>query len=61
MSYTLVFFSNRITRDGCKEIAKMLRSNIHIRVLDLSFNRIGDEGARALAEVLLTSNNKLET
>ena len=57
---TLYCYSNRITRDGAKELAKLLRYDNNLRVLDIGFNRIGDDGARAIAESLLNFNTKLQ-
>ena len=53
--------SNRLTRDGAVELAKLLRYDNNLKVLDIGFNRIGDDGAKALAESLLNFNTKLKT
>jgi len=55
----VVVVSNRITRDGAKELAKLLKYNTPLKVLDLGFNRLGDDGARHLAEALATYNTNL--
>ena len=55
-----IFFSNRITRDGMKELAKVLKRNTAIRQLDLSFNRLEDDGAMHAAEAIATLNTNLE-
>ena len=53
--------SNRITRDGAKELAKVLKKNTAIKTLDLSFNRLEDDGAIYLAEAIATYNTTLES
>ena len=54
------YFSNRITRDGVKELAKVLKKNTAIKKLDLSYNRLEDDGAMHLAEAISTYNTNLE-
>jgi hypothetical protein len=54
-------FSNRITRDGAKELSKLLKKDTALKVLDLGFNRLGDDGAIDLAEAISTYNSHLET
>ena len=46
--------------DGAKQIAELLKLNTPLEILDLSFNRIGDEGANAIAEALATRNRSLK-
>ena len=53
-------FSNRITRDGVKELAKVLKRNTAIKQLDLSFNRLEDDGAMHVADAVATYNTTLE-
>lgn len=57
--YTL--YSNRITQDGTKELAKVLKKNTALQVLDLGFNRLEDDGAKHLADALATYNSTLTT
>ena len=54
-------FSNRITQDGAKELAKLIKRDTTLRVLDLGFNRIQDDGAIHLAESLSAFNTHLTT
>ena len=56
----MVYFSNRITRDGVKELAKVLKRNTAIKQLDLSYNRLEDDGAMHVAEAVATYNTNLE-
>lgn len=51
--------SNNITRDGAKQLAILLKSNTPLEVLNLSYNRIEDDGAVALAEALAAYNTNL--
>ena len=50
-----------MTRDGAKELAKLLKRDPALQVLDLGFNRLGDDGALHLAEALATFNTNLHT
>ena len=52
--------SNRVTRDGAKELAKVLKTNTGIKVLDIGFNRLEDDGAMHFAEAIATYNTTLE-
>jgi len=52
---------NRITRDGMKELAKVLKLNTGLKVLDLGYNRLEDDGAISLAEAIATYNTILES
>ena len=58
--WSTVSFSNRITRDGVKELAKVLKRNTAIKQLDLSYNRLEDDGAMHVAEAVATYNTNLE-
>jgi len=53
--------SNRITGDGALHVAKLLKRNTALEVLDLSFNRIGDDGASAIATALALHNTNLKS
>ncbi|XP_059158900.1 leucine-rich repeat-containing protein 34-like isoform X2 [Physella acuta] len=62
-NFTLTYLNlscNRITRDGVKELSKVLKLNTALRVLDLSFNRLEDDGAMHLAEAIGPYNTTLE-
>ena len=52
--------SNRITRDGAKDLARLLKMNTELQVLDLGYNRLEDDGAAYIAEVLATYNTNLK-
>ena len=43
-----------------KELAKVLKRNTAIKQLDLSFNRLEDDGAMYAAEAIATFNTTLE-
>ena len=43
-----------------KELAKCLKQNTPLEVLDLGFNRIEDDGAIYLADALATYNTTLK-
>jgi len=58
---TYVWCSNRITSDGAGQIAELLKCNTALEVLDLSYNRIGDDGATAIAAALAQHNTHLKT
>ncbi|XP_048051933.1 NACHT, LRR and PYD domains-containing protein 12-like isoform X5 [Megalobrama amblycephala] len=49
-----------ITDKGCAALASALRSNSHLRELDLTVNKIGDEGLMLLSDGLMDPNCKLE-
>jgi len=53
--------SNRITRDGARQLAELLKCDTALEVLDLSFNRIGDDGATAIATALALQNTHLKS
>ncbi|RUS76713.1 hypothetical protein EGW08_015516 [Elysia chlorotica] len=62
-NHTLTYLNlncNRITRDGTKELAKVLKLNTGLKVLDLGYNRLEDDGAIYLAEAIGTYNTTLE-
>lgn len=42
--------SNRVTRDGVRHLAELLKQSRTLQVVDLSSNRIEDEGAAYLSE-----------
>ena len=44
--------SNLVSSDGVRHLAEVLRHNTTLRFLDLSSNRIGDEGAEFLSAAL---------
>lgn len=48
----LCFHSNSVSCDGARYLAKLLRRNPTLDVLDLSFNRIQDDGAVQLSAAL---------
>ncbi|XP_073670421.1 ribonuclease inhibitor-like isoform X2 [Paramisgurnus dabryanus] len=51
-----------VTDEGCAALASALRSNTHLRDLDLSENRqLRDSGVKRLCDVLKNPNCKLET
>lgn len=52
-------FSNSITYDGVKSLGELLKRNKTLRILDLSANRIEDNGAIYLSEALATRNMTL--
>jgi Ran GTPase-activating protein (RanGAP) involved in mRNA processing and transport len=47
----------RLGASAATEIARMLETVTTVQVLDLSFNRIGDEGAKSLVDALLIKSN----
>jgi len=52
---------NRITRDGAKELARLLKADTALESLDLGYNRLEDDGAVYLAEALGTYNARLKS
>ena len=54
------FCSNRLTRDGAKELARLLRNDTMLKVLNLGHNRLGDDGAKHLASSLAAFNTNLQ-
>lgn len=48
----IVMCSNLVSSDGVRHLAEVLRHNTTLRFLDLSSNRIGDEGAEFLSAAL---------
>jgi len=53
--------SNRITRDGARQLAELLKCDTALQVLDLSYNRVGDDGATAIATALALHNTHLKS
>ena len=51
-----VHCSNKISRDGARMISDLLIRNPPMKVLDLSCNRIEDEGAEYLGKAINSSN-----
>ncbi|XP_027029557.2 leucine-rich repeat-containing protein 34 isoform X4 [Tachysurus fulvidraco] len=49
----------RLTDDDVKVLSKTLRNNLHVKALDLRYNRISDEGAAHLAD-LIQENETLQ-
>lgn len=49
---SLFFCSNSLSCDGAFHLAELLRRNPTLDVIDLSFNRIQDEGAVHLSAAL---------
>ncbi|XP_060718027.1 leucine-rich repeat-containing protein 34 isoform X3 [Tachysurus vachellii] len=49
----------RLTDDDVKVLSKTLRNNLHVKALDLRYNRISDEGADHLAD-LIQENETLQ-
>lgn len=54
------FPSNKITRDGMVCLGDVLKSNTTLEVIDLSFNRIENAGAKYLSETLASHNRSLK-
>ena len=48
-------FSNRITRDGAKKLARLLELNQTLEVLELGQNRLEDDGAIILSRALVNN------
>ncbi|XP_048051941.1 NACHT, LRR and PYD domains-containing protein 12-like isoform X4 [Megalobrama amblycephala] len=53
-------FDCNITAEGCAALASALRSNSHLRELNLSLNKIGDGGLMLLSDELKDPHCKLE-
>lgn len=51
------YHSNKLSRDGAGHFAKLLSENSPLQQLDLSYNRIEDEGLVWLSEALLDNTN----
>ncbi|KAK7155953.1 hypothetical protein R3I94_006122 [Phoxinus phoxinus] len=50
-----------VTEEVCAALASALRSNpSHLRILDLSYNKLGDSGVKLLSAVLENPHCKLE-
>lgn len=56
-----IWCSNRITRDGARQLAELLKHDTALEILDLSFNRVGDDGATAIANALALRNTHLKS
>ncbi|XP_048020981.1 NACHT, LRR and PYD domains-containing protein 12-like [Megalobrama amblycephala] len=56
----LRLFDCNITAEGCAALASALRSNSHLRELDLTQNKIGDKGLMLLSDGLKDPHCKLE-
>ncbi|XP_067260689.1 ribonuclease inhibitor-like isoform X2 [Chanodichthys erythropterus] len=56
----LMLWGCNITAEGCDALTSALRSNSHLRELDLSENKIGDEGLMLLSDRLKDPHCKLE-
>jgi hypothetical protein len=54
-----IFSSNRITRDGAKYLSDFLKTNTTLKILDLGYNRLEDDGAIAIADALVFANTSL--
>lgn len=44
--------SNRVTRDGMRHLAEVLKQNPTLEILDLTANRMEDDGAVYLGEAI---------
>ena len=51
--------SNKISRDGARLLADLLSTNPPLKVLELSCNRIEDEGLDCISKILGSSNMTL--
>ncbi|XP_073716289.1 NACHT, LRR and PYD domains-containing protein 3-like [Misgurnus anguillicaudatus] len=49
-----------VTDEGCAALASALRSNSHLRDLNLSYNKLSDSGVKLICDVLKNPNCKLE-
>ncbi|XP_057187774.1 uncharacterized protein si:ch211-196h16.5 [Triplophysa rosa] len=56
----LVLWKCNITDEGCAALASALKSNSHLRKLNLTNNNLGDSGVKLLSDVLENPNCKLE-
>ena len=52
----MVLCSNRVTRDGARCLSEVLKHNAVLEILDLSSNRIEDEGAVWLSQAVSRPN-----
>lgn len=50
-----------MTDEGCDALAAALKSNSHLRDLDLSENKLGSTGGKLISAGLENPNCKLET
>ncbi|ROJ33222.1 NACHT, LRR and PYD domains-containing protein 3 [Anabarilius grahami] len=56
----LTLWNCNITDEGCAALASALRSNSHLRELDLTENKLGDGGLTLLSDGLKDPHSKLE-
>nr|XP_055062409.1 LOW QUALITY PROTEIN: NACHT, LRR and PYD domains-containing protein 12-like [Misgurnus anguillicaudatus] len=49
-----------VTDEGCAALASALRSNSHLRDLDLTYNKLSDSGVKLICDGLKNPNCKLE-
>lgn len=56
----MIYFSNKITRDGVERLAELLKTNTTLEILDLTSNRMEDEGAIHLAKTIHTYKSSLK-
>lgn len=52
--------SNRVTRDGMRHLAEVLRHNSTLEILDLRANRMENDGAVYLSEAIAWSGCSLK-
>ncbi|CAF1274258.1 unnamed protein product [Adineta steineri] len=57
---TLDLFKNKITSKGAVYLSEMLKVNGTLRILNLCWNQIDDDGAKSLFDVLKDENRTLE-
>jgi len=58
--FFFLFYSNRITRDGAKCLSDVLKQSCSLEILDLSSNRIEDDGVVYLSEAIKLPHSKLK-
>ncbi|XP_034006828.1 NLR family CARD domain-containing protein 3-like [Trematomus bernacchii] len=58
---TLILWACRLSEISCSALASALKSNIHLRALVLSFNKLHDSGVELLRDLLETADCRLET
>lgn len=49
--------SNKLSRDGARHLAGLLKENTLLQEIDLSYNRVEDEGLVWLSEALADNTN----
>ncbi|RMZ94228.1 leucine-rich repeat-containing 34-like isoform X1 [Brachionus plicatilis] len=52
--------NNRITRDGANDLAILLNRNNPLKILDLGYNRLEDDGAILIADAITYANTNLQ-